>query len=52
LVIQKELNLANSDFLWFHEAKKKYFAELKELPQEEHLKIQYVEMLNELVECQ
>lgn len=51
LVIQKELNLTDDDFRQFHEAEKKYFAELKELPHEEHLKIWYVEMLDELVEC-
>ncbi|KAG6380278.1 hypothetical protein JVT61DRAFT_8380 [Boletus reticuloceps] len=52
LVIKNELNLTDDDFRQFHEAKKRYVAELKEPPHEEYLKIQYVEMLNELVECQ
>lgn len=50
-VIQNELGLTDDDFRRFHEAEKRYFAELKEPPCEEHLKIQYVEMLDELVEC-
>ncbi|KAF8545568.1 hypothetical protein OG21DRAFT_1479759 [Imleria badia] len=51
-VIQHELHLTDDDFPRFHEAEKRYFAELKELPHEERLKIRYVEMLDELVECQ
>ncbi|KAG6370016.1 hypothetical protein JVT61DRAFT_12534 [Boletus reticuloceps] len=52
LVIKNELNLTDDDFRQFHEAEKRYFAELKEPPHEEYLKIRYVEMLNELAECQ
>ncbi|KAF8120559.1 hypothetical protein EV363DRAFT_1189218 [Boletus edulis] len=51
-VIRNELNLTDDHFRQFHEAEKRYFAELKEPPHEEHLKIQYVEILDELAECQ
>ncbi|KAG6370043.1 hypothetical protein JVT61DRAFT_12564 [Boletus reticuloceps] len=51
-VIKNELNLTDDDFRQFYEAEKRYFAELKEPPHEEYLKIRYVEMLNELAECQ
>lgn len=51
-IIQKELNLSDDDFQQFHKAEKKYFAELKEPPHEECLKIQYINMLDELMEYQ
>jgi hypothetical protein len=50
MVIQNELDLTNDNFQRFHEAKKRYFAELKDPPCEERLKIRYVEMLDELIE--
>ena len=51
-VVQNELGLTGDNFQHFYEAEKTYFAELKDPPCEERLKIWYVEMLDEPVECQ